>query len=230
MKPIWKAQVGLLIGLTLVSFTAPQSRADLTLSGQIMQISPPASDVQPTDPQNDTNAFVWSERTNLVLPSNVSVNMTHAGTSDSGNSYNPSPGTVASGTRVNTYIFHSDPVHSTIFGTSYDFTVTSSTPILGVIDTTDDIASTDSLLGSPTTAYPGPSVLRGLENPDSLTWGPNNTLTVHMQTGLVVNEFRILVASVPEPSTLGAGAIGAVAFIAYGWSRHRGAPQRRAAT
>jgi hypothetical protein len=37
------------------------------------------------------------------------------------------------------------------------------------------------------------------------------------------------VTSVPEPSTLGAGAIGTVACLAYGWSRHRREQRRRAA-
>jgi hypothetical protein len=35
--------------------------------------------------------------------------------------------------------------------------------------------------------------------------------------------------AVPEPSTLGVGALGAVAFIAYGWLRHRREQRRQAA-
>jgi hypothetical protein len=155
--------------------------------------------------------------------------MTHTGSSVSGNGYNPSPGTLGSGTHVDTYIFHSDPVGSALH--TYDFTVTSTTPILGVIDTISGLAGTDSLLGSPTTTYPGASTDRALEGGDTLVWGSNNTLTVHLETSDFVNEFRILVspAAVPEPSTLGMAASGAVAFIAYGWSRHRSARRRQVA-
>jgi hypothetical protein len=222
MKSIRRAQVGLLIGLTLISFTAPPSRADLTLSGQIVQISPPASDIQNGgDPQSNDHAFVWSERTNLVLPSNVSVNMTHAGTSNSGNGYNPSSGTVASGTHVDTYIFHSDPVGSATH--TYDFTVTSTTAILGIIDTISGLAGTDSLLGSPTTTYPGASTDRALEGEDTLVWGPNNTLTLHMVTSGFVNEFRILVAAapVPEPVSSIYAATGAAMLLGFAWARRR---------
>jgi hypothetical protein len=37
------------------------------------------------------------------------------------------------------------------------------------------------------------------------------------------------ITGVPEPSTLVSGAIGAVAFVAYGWSRHRREQRRQAA-
>jgi hypothetical protein len=37
------------------------------------------------------------------------------------------------------------------------------------------------------------------------------------------------VTVVPEPSTLGSGALAAVAFLAYGWSRHRREQRRQAA-
>jgi hypothetical protein len=193
------------------------------LSGQITQISPPASDIQNSgDPQSNTAAFVWSERTNFVLPTNVSVNMTGPGTSNSGNGYNPSPGLVASGTPVDTYIFHSDPVGGAAH--TYDFTVTSSTPILGVIDTISGLAGTDSLLGSPTTTYPGASTDRALEGADTLMWGAGNTLTVHLDTSSFVDEFRIMVAqatAVPEPGTLALAGVGALGLLGCRIRRRR---------
>jgi hypothetical protein len=207
------------MGFALVALAAPPSRAGLILGGAIVQIAAPPSDVQGSDPTSNDHAFIWSERSALVLPMSVSVDMTKIGTSDSGNNYSPSPGTIAAGTRVDTYLIHSDPVGS---GTqNYVASVTFDTPILGIIDRIEGLASTDSLLGNPGTTYPGNSTDRGLEAPDSLVWVSNNGLTLNFTTGAFVDEARVIVAAVPEPSTLVACVTGAATLVGFGWVRRR---------
>jgi hypothetical protein len=212
-----RALLGLLAGFVLIA--AAPSRADLILSGAITQISAPPSDVQGSDPTSNTTVFIWSERVGLTLLSPVSVQMTVPGTSDSSNSYQPSPGTIAMGTKVDTYLIHSDPVGSG--AQNYAASVTFSTAILGIIDVTSGLAATDSQLGSLTTTYPGNSTDRGLESPDSLVWVSNNGLTLNFMTSSFVDEVRVVVASAPEPSTV-VLALAGLPVVGIGvWLRRR---------
>jgi hypothetical protein len=207
------------MGFALVALAAPPSRADLVVSGAIVQISAPPSDVQNNDPMSNDHAFIWSERSALVLPTAVSVDMTKIGTSDSSNNYSPSPGTIPAGTRVDSYLIHSDPMGSG--QQNYVASVTFDTPILGIIDTINGLASTDSLLGNPGTIYPGASTDRGLESPDSLVWVSNNGLTLNFTTSTFVDEARVIVADTPEPSTWVSCVIGAATLVGFGWVRRR---------
>jgi PEP-CTERM motif len=209
----------------LLAGAGPVSAAPI-LSGQIVQISPPPSDVQGSDPTSNTTAFIWSERTNLTLASNIAVDMTTPGTANTGNGYLPSPGTVAAGTVVDTYLLHSDPVSGS---QTYNFSVTFNSPILGIIDTISGLATTDAALGSPTTTYPGASTDRALEALDTLDWVSSDGLTAHFNTSTFVDEIRILVSAtapppptnpaVPEPSTFALLALGGGALA--GWRRWR---------
>ena len=208
--------------LAVMTAGAGPLRAGPILSGQVIQISPPASDVQGSDPTSNTTAFIWSERTNLTLASPIAVNMTTLGTANGGNSYQPSPGTVAAGTVVDTYLLHSDPVSGT---QTYAFSVTFDRPILGIIDTISGLAATDAALGSPTTTYPGASTDRALENPDVLAWVSSDGLTANFTTAGFVDEVRILVSAaappppptVPEPSSLALLSLGGLGLA--GWRR-----------
>jgi hypothetical protein len=220
MKTASSAPVGLLMGFALVALLAPPSQAGYVLSGAIVQISAPASDVQGSDPTSNDHAFIWSEQSALVLPMSISVDMTKIGTSDASNNYSPSPGTIASGIRVDTYLIHSDPVGSG--SQNYVGSVTFDTPILGIIDTINGLASTDSILGNARTTYPGASTDRGLESLDSLVWVSNNGLTINFTTSTFVDEARVIVgAAVPEPSSLVTCVTGAAALVAFGWVRRR---------
>jgi hypothetical protein len=81
-------------------------------------------------------------------------------------------------------------------------------------------------LGNPTTTF-------GLSGQTSSSWVEQDYLPqtdsfplYGISTVLTVPGAQSVV---PEPSTLGLGAFGAVAFLAYGWSRHRRAQRRQAA-
>lgn len=214
-----RASAGLLVGLALVTAASP-ARAGLVLTGDIVQIAAPADDRQGHgDPQSNDHAFIWSERTGLTLSSAVSVDMTTTGTSNSSNNFQPSPGTIATGTYVDTYLIHSDPIGSN--SQNYVFSVTFSSVILGIIDTKSGLAATDLALGSPSTIYPGASTDRGLEGTDALVWVSNNGLTLNFTTSSFVDEARVLVVGTPEPSTVISGAMGLVSLAGFGWARRR---------
>ena len=217
MNALLRVPVGLFMGFALVVLTAVPSMANVTLTGQIVQINAPPSDVQGSDPTSNTDAYIWSERTALVLPSAVSVELTAPGTANSGNGYSPSPGTIAAGTLVDTYLIHSDPTGSAQH--NYVGTVTFDAPILGIIDLTRHLANTDSILGNPGTTYPGASTDRGLENPDNVKWVSSNELSINFTTSTYVDEIRVLTAFVPEPSTAILAVVGVTAMVGFGWDR-----------
>jgi hypothetical protein len=65
------------------------------------------------------------------------------------------------------------------------------------------------------------------------TGGPLSTFTYFLPDGAPLPPTDLLVSgslsAVPEPSTAIVAAFGAVAFMAYGWSRHRREQRRQAA-
>jgi hypothetical protein len=193
-------------------------------TGQIDLLStPPASLVPPHDPTSDTSIFTFNERTGLVLPSSVSVDITSAGTYQSNASL--TSGTVAAGTDVDSYFLHTDPASGS---SMYDGSVTFSTPILGVIVLSHTLDLSDSVLGAPGTTYPTGNADRGLElsaNQDFVTLSNNmETLTVHFFTHGDIDEVRVITAAVPEPSSIVLAACG-ILFLTVALRT----PQRRSA-
>src|SRR5207249_540163 len=61
----------------------------------------------------------------------------------------------------------------------------------------------------------------------SLQIFPNDNSVWATVDNLIVGASAITASAVPEPSTSALAALGAVAFIAYGWTRHRGDPHRQ---
>jgi hypothetical protein len=208
------------LAVVLVALAAAPSRAGVVVTGQLTVVAPPPS-VQKGADQSSTTAIIFQERSGFTLPSNVAVDVTAPGTSNSGNGYTPSPGTVALGTSVDVWFIHSDPPGNV--STNYVGTVTFDTPILGIIDTIPGLNDTDASLGHPGTSYPTGLANRALETPDTLTLSANDrTISFNFTTSSAVDEVRILVAAVPEPSTLVTSAISAGVFFACSsWRRLR---------
>jgi len=150
---------------------------------------------------SNTDIFAFTEHTGLTLPSDVAVNITAPGTYDSTASL--TPGTVAAGTVVDSYLLHADTASGSHM---FDGTVTFSAPILGVLVLSHALNVSDPILGAPGTAYPTGDSERGLElKPDqdfvSLS-SDMRTLTVHYFTHGNIDELRVLTAVTPEPSSL----------------------------
>jgi hypothetical protein len=205
---------GLLMAFVLGAIAASPSQAGVVVTGQLTAVAPPPS-VQKGADQSSTTAIIFEERSSFALPSNIAVNVTAPGTSNTGNSYNPSPGTVAAGTLTDIWFFHSDPPGSV--PTNYVGTATFDSPILGILDTLSTLNATDATLGHPGTAYPTGLPNRALEAPDTFTLSADDrTISFSFHTSGAVDEIRVLVAAVPEPSTMLTSAACAGGLIAFG--------------
>ena len=88
--------------------------------------------------ESNTDIFVFDEKQDLTLTSDVYVDITKAGTyNDAGDL---TPGTIPAGTLVNSYLIHVDPVGTASSLFKYDGSITFSNKILGVIvNNIDDV-------------------------------------------------------------------------------------------
>jgi prepilin-type processing-associated H-X9-DG protein len=124
-------------------------------------------------------ARLYLERTNLVLPTSVSVDVSKPGYYDKGGA----GGSVPAGTEVDVFLLHYDPVGSQN-AWIYNGEINFSTPLLGLICNTGSLNATDSILGNPDTTYPTGQSARGFE------WGAEKIeLTDNMQ-GFILHQFH----------------------------------------
>jgi hypothetical protein len=216
---VWLVACGALIG------SATAARADYSSeTGAVAIIAPPPS-VLRNALQNDLVINTFAEHQDFTLTSSVHVDNTAAGTFQSDGSL--VPGTIAAGTEVDSYFFHSDTTKSS---TTYEATVTFTTPILGVVVLSNSLDATDAQLGAPGTTYPTGDRGRGLElskQQDFFTISPDHlTITLHFDTHNNVDEIRVLTAptAVPEPAAaalLGLGGLGAAGSAWFRRKRQR---------
>jgi hypothetical protein len=179
-------------------------------TGMIQIISPPPS-VKQGELMSDTVINTFAEHHELTLTSNVQVDDTKAGTFT--NDASLVGGTIASGTKVDSYLFTSNPTSPSV---TYDASVTFSSAILGVIVLSNSLDLTDTQLGHAGTKYPNGDGGRGLElarDQDFFTLSADlKTLTFHFFTHGNVDEVRVITAAtVPEPfssALLGLGGFG----------------------
>ncbi len=214
----------LAVTVAILALTATTAKAGLVLTGNIVQVIPPPSVALGAD-ENDVNAIVFQERSGYSFPTNIAVNFLSPGTANTGNGFSPSPGSLGPGTSADVYFVHADPVRNG--PETYSGTLTFDSQILGIIDTSSLLDKSDSTLGFPGTTYPTGLSARGLEGSDSVIWmiSPNDrTVSFHFETTGAVDEFRVLVAPVPEPSSLIAGATAGILLTLYGWRRWRHSP------
>jgi hypothetical protein len=194
----------MLVVLALLLGTGASSRAGYSSeTGAVQVIAAPPS-VQPGALMSNTFVQTFVEHQSLTLTSSVHVDDTAAGTFTSPASL--VGGSIASGSQVDSYFFHSDP---TAKAETYTGSVTFTSDIIGVIVLSHSLNLTDAQLGAVGTSYPTGVSNRGLElgttsDKDSFTLSADlKTLTFSLHTSSAIDEIRVLTepTAVPEPAS-----------------------------
>jgi hypothetical protein len=154
--------------------------------------------------------FVFLEREEVAV---ADLDVDHDGTSGTYGSNSDLIATSLNGT-YSSYLLHFDSENSV--ATDYDMTVTFGQTIVGVIPRGTSLRDTDDILGNPDTDYPG-GTQRGWEpgaNDDQFVISADQKSIQY--TGRVsspLDSVRVLTEPVPEPTTVAAMGIGALALL-----------------
>jgi len=196
--------------LSLLVFNCNISYASIAgVSGNVQLIPSPSSVILGAL-QSDTTIFGFNEVQNYTLTSDLFINGNgaglHVGTG------NTATGFIASGTKINSHLFHVDSV-STDF-TRFVGTVFFDRNILGVIFETNELNLSDALLGAPGTHYStteAESDFRGFEGDgsaickglfDCATISENlREISLDLGTTTQIDQIRVITSPVPVPAT-----------------------------
>lgn len=152
----------LIVVLMLVVSATAVLAAITSTTAPMTQVSAPASVVAGAY-QSDTEVRIFPEQQGVTLANDVSVNITTVGLFD--NLADLTPGVVASGQTVSSYLVHFDSVtgsNTRTFRLMPGGTVAFEERIVGVIMLDAELHTSD-FLGAPGTVYPTGIVGRGLE-------------------------------------------------------------------
>lgn len=153
--------------------------------------------------ESDTEIPVYAELQGVTLGAALGVDITTTGTYDEPGDL--TPGTILSGTVVNSYIAHFDREDDTNPAlTTLDGSVTSDTPILGVIVLSSSLAASDDAVRETGTLYEHDAPVSGWEDyrglelngagpvQDEVTLVDSYTVSFHLETGQAMDEIRII--------------------------------------
>ena len=146
----------LLVALALFVAVVPATLAAGTLTGSgFTWLATPPSNIAVGKYEDDTTMFVFAERTNFALPSNVAVDFTASGTYDAPGDLPRTAPTIAVGTIVNSYYVHVDQTDRR-GNVPFVATIMFPTPIIGVILSDGRLTASgkENVLGVPGTTYP----------------------------------------------------------------------------
>lgn len=206
-------------GLLTMCVSLPLHADIISTSGQVVIIAAPSNAQVNQNLESNTVAPLFTEQTDLVLGSNLTVDFTTTGLHNS-NPVGPLPDLLA-GTDVNSYYLVTDPVGSDPNNLrSFSGSITFSTDILGVIALDPEFASSNSILGHPGTLYSSSGVGLELGSPDNFTLSADrHTISFAFASNTAADDLRIVtsaVPAVPEPGTLlllGSGLLGILGAI-----------------
>jgi hypothetical protein len=208
------------IAAAVVMSVAGPAQSGIISVSNVNVIAPPPS-VKTGDLEDNAAVVTFREQQNFILPSAVVVDFLAPGVYDSSADLPGGTPTVAAGTRVDSYFVHGDGLGGGIV--HFNGSITFSTDVLAVIlrNGNGRLSNSDTVLGVPTTDYPGSNdrglELGGVSNPDSdqITLSADRrTITFHFAVGPVVDQIRVITqesfdaAPVPEPASLALAIVG----------------------
>lgn len=198
----------LLFSLLLIYFSSTHNaQASITgVTGDVQLIAAPAS-VSLGALQSDTTIFAFNEAQAYTLTSDLFINGSgaglHLGTGNAATEF------IASGTMLNSYLFHVEPVNPEI--KRFTGTVSFDSNILGIIFETNELNLSDAMLGATGTSYSSGN-FRGFEGSgsgpclglyDCATISANlREITLELGTGSQLDQIRIITSPVPVPATI----------------------------
>lgn len=193
-------------------------------TGPISQIGAPA-DVRNHMLVSDSQIVAFAEQQGVVLPQNLTFNITQPGTAPEADAINTSPGDILSGTRVDSFLVHFES------GTGTQSTpvllsgsITFDRDVLGVAVFDRRLNESDSVLGSLSTFYPTENReleiraggIVGVSGNDSITLSEDRrTVTFNFGNTGGPDQARIVVAAVPEASSIVLAGVGAACLLAW---------------
>ncbi|PJA24224.1 MAG: hypothetical protein COX57_09650 [Alphaproteobacteria bacterium CG_4_10_14_0_2_um_filter_63_37] len=147
--------------------------------------------------ENATSVYLFQEQQGLTLGSDQGLNIGLPGTY--GSTSPLTPALLTTGSTINTFLLHFDPVGSA--NTTLTGAITFGDPVLGVIVTDADLDASDTTLGSVAVTYPTGLVARGSinggnETGDSVVLSADRlTLTFTLKASSDLDQIRIVTQS-----------------------------------
>ncbi len=180
--------------LRIITLATPGAEVPFLHNTSLGLIAPPAS-VVVDQTQSSTVAFLFPESSGLVLTAPLDVDLTTPGSYATQASV--TPGTIAAGTRVRSWLIHFDPVGGA--NQTVDATVTFDHEILGLAILVPSLEASDAVVGDASVAYPAagsdPNRSVELANQDEIRWGDDNrSLELILTAGTGTDQVRVILA------------------------------------
>jgi hypothetical protein len=198
-----KSHMRILSLAPLLIAVSPAYASMIVISG-VTELSPPPASLLPGALVSDTTLYGFAEQQGVVLGSSLNVGISLPGTWICCSPL--SPGTIPSGTTVNSYLLYDSPETDE---SPYNFRqflgqigFSPGEKIVGIVIGYLNLADTDALLGAPGTAYPPASYkLGGLENNDEVILSANmQSVYVNFYTEVGGDDMIRILTETPEPA------------------------------
>lgn len=212
--------VRLLMVAVVMPVIIPHAHASIiSTTGDVVKISPPPS-VRIDEFENDDEIRAFDERQDIMLPTDITVDIDAPGIYDDLGDLPAIPPTIPAGTFVRSHYLHSDPEDESLTH-RYNGSATFDEDIIGVLLSGSYVTATHSILGAPGTRYGGGAIELGPRRDTVEISSDRRTITVQFSTRSGADRLRVITRGVPEPTCSILLAIGLLSAAAAYWRRRK---------